>query len=263
MDILQSIILGLLQGLTEFLPISSSAHLILLPKLLGWADQGLLYDIAAHFGSLLALLIYFRQDLQKMIGGWVNSFSNGQNTEANMVWSLIIATIPICLAGLFFHREADLLREPLIIAAATVLFGLLLWWADGSGKRQRRLDDFRLRDAIVIGLFQILAMIPGTSRSGITITAGLMLGLEREAASRFSFLLAIPTILLASGYELFNVSFYGIQVDWAALFTVTVVSFISAYAAIHYFLKLIERTGMLPYVIYRLILGGILFALFL
>ena len=263
MDILHSIILGLLQGLTEFLPISSSAHLILLPKLLGWADQGLLYDIAAHFGSLLALLIYFRKDLSRMTAGWVNSFSNGQNTEANMVWSLIIATIPICLAGLFFHRVVDLLREPLIIAAATVLFGLLLWWADGSGKRQRRLDDFRLRDAVVIGLFQILAMIPGTSRSGITITAGLMLGMEREAASRFSFLLAIPTILLASGYELFNVSFYGIQVEWAALFTVTVVSFISAYAAIHYFLKLIERTGMLPYVIYRLFLGGVLFALFL
>ncbi len=263
MDTLHSIILGLLQGLTEFLPISSSAHLILLPEVMGWTDQGLLYDVAAHFGSLMALLIYFRKDLKKMIAGWINSFGGGQNSDSKLVWSLIIATIPICLAALLFQRVSDHLRDPLVIAGATVLFGLLLWWADGYGKRQRGLDDFRLRDAVIIGLFQILAMIPGTSRSGITITAGLMLGLKREAASRFSFLLAIPTILLASGYELLNVTFSTVQVDWAALFTVTAVSFISAYLTIHYFLKLVERTGMLPYVIYRLFLGGILFALFL
>ena len=263
MDILQSIILGLLQGLTEFLPISSSAHLILLPKLLGWADQGLLYDVGAHFGSLLALLIYFRKDLAGMAAGWVDSFNSGQNREARLVWCLVIATLPICLAGLLFHHGAGRLRDPLIIAGATVLFGLLLWWADRSGKRQRALDDFRIRDAVVIGLFQVLAMIPGTSRAGITITAGLMLGLNREAASRFSFLLAIPTILLASGNELLNVTFSDIQVDWAALCAVSAVSFISAYLTIHWFLKLVERTGMLPFVIYRLVLGGILFALFL
>ncbi len=262
MDVLHSIILGLLQGLTEFLPISSSAHLILLPELMDWTDQGLLYDVAAHFGSLLALLIYFRKDLEKMTAGWVRSFNSGRNAEANLVWFLIIATLPICLAGLLFHDMTGLLRDPLIIAGATVLFSLLLWWADGYGGRQRSLDDFRLRDAIVIGLFQALAMVPGTSRSGITITAGLLLGLNREAASRFSFMLAIPTILLASGYELLNVSLSAIQVDWTALFTVTAVSFVSAYATIHFFLKLVERTGMLPYVIYRLFLGAILFALF-
>ena len=263
MDILQSIILGLLQGLTEFLPISSSAHLILLPKLLGWADQGLLYDVGAHFGSLLALLIYFRKDLARMAAGWVDSFSSGQNREARLVWCLVVATLPICLAGLLFHHVAGRLRDPLIIAGATVLFGLLLWWADRSGKRQRALDDFHIRDALVIGLFQVLAMIPGTSRAGITITAGLMLGLNREAASRFSFLLAIPAILLASGNELLNVTFSAIQVDWTALLTVAAVSFISAYLTIHWFLKLVERTGMLPYVIYRLFLGAVLFALFL
>ena len=262
MDILQSIILGLLQGLTEFLPISSSAHLILLPKLLGWADQGLLYDVGAHFGSLLALLIYFRKDLGNMTVGWVRSFNSGRNSESDMVWFLIIATIPICLAGLLFYNVAGLLRDPLIIAAATILFALLLWWADGYGKRRRSLEDFRFRDAVVIGLFQVLAVIPGTSRAGITISAGLMLGLNRESASRFAFLLAIPTILLASGNELLNVTFSAIQVDWTALFTVSTASFISAWLTIHWFLKLVERTGMLPYVIYRLFLGGILFALF-
>lgn len=263
MDILHAIVLGLLQGLTEFLPISSSAHLILLPKLMDWADQGLLYDVAAHFGSLLALLIYFRKDLANMTTGWIRSFSSGHNSEADMVWFLLIATMPICLAGLLFHDVAGHLRNPLVIAGATILFALLLWWADGYGRRQRSLDDFRLRDAVVIGLFQVLAMIPGTSRSGITITAGLMLGLKRESASRFSFLLAIPVILLASGYELLNVTFSALQVDWPALFTVTAVSFISAWLTIHWFLKLVERTGMLPYVIYRLFLGAVLIALFL
>lgn len=263
MDILHAIILGLLQGLTEFLPISSSAHLILLPKLMDWADQGLLYDVAAHFGSLLALLIYFRTDLARMGAGWVNSFSAGGNRDADMVWFLVIATIPICLAGVLFHDVTGLLREPLIIAGATTVFALLLWWADGYGRRERGVHDFRLRDAVVIGLFQVLAIIPGTSRAGITITAGLMLGLKREAASRFAFLLAIPTILLASGYELINASSSTVQVDWVALFTVSVVSFISAWLTIHWFLKLVEWTGMLPYVIYRLFLGAVLFALFL
>ena len=263
MDTLHAIILGLLQGLTEFLPISSSAHLVLLPELLDWADQGLLYDVAAHFGSLLALLIYFRKDLGNMTAGWVRSFTGGRNREADLAWFLIIAVLPICLAGWLFHDLTGLLRDPLVIAGATILFALLLWWADSRGKRQRSLEDVRLRDAVVIGLFQVLAIIPGTSRAGITITAGLMLGLDRKAASRFSFLLAIPVILLASGNELLNVSVAALQVDWTALFTVTVVSFISAWLTIHWFLKLVERTGMLPYVIYRLFLGTLLFALFL
>lgn len=263
MDTLQAIILGLLQGLTEFLPISSSAHLILLPELAGWDDQGLLYDVGAHFGSLLALLLYFRKDLARMGAGWVASFSIGHNREAELAWLVIIATVPICLAGLLLHQETARLREPLVIAGATVLFGLLLWWSDRYGRRERGLHRLRVRDALVIGLFQVLAMIPGASRAGITITAGLLLGLNRQAAGRFSFLLAIPTILLASGNELLNVSLSTAQVDWPALLTVSAVSFISAYLTIHWFLKLVERTGMLPYVIYRLALGGILFLLFI
>lgn len=263
MDTLHAIILGLLQGLTEFLPISSSAHLVLLPQLLDRADQGLLYDVAAHFGSLFALIIYFRKDLASMTAGWIRSFSGGRNREADLAWFLVIATLPICLAGLLFHDLTVHLRDPLIIAGATILFALLLWWADSRGRRMRSLDEFRAGDAVVIGLLQVLAIIPGTSRAGITITAGLLLGLKREAASRFSFLLAIPVILLATGNELLNVSVSAMQVDWIALFTVTVVSFASAYLTIHWFLKLVEWTGMLPYVIYRLCLGAVLIALFI
>ena len=263
MDLLHAIILGLLQGLTEFLPISSSAHLILLPELAGWADQGLLYDVGAHFGSLLALLLYFRNDLTRMGRGWVASFGAGRNRDGDMVWLLLLATIPICLAGLLVHQLAERLRDPLVIASATILFGLLLWWADRVGRRARDLSRLRVQDAVIIGLFQVLAIIPGASRAGVTITAGLFLGLEREAAGRFAFLLAVPTILLASGYQLLSVSVSALQVDWAALLTVSTVSFISAWLTLHWFLKLVQRTGMLPYVIYRLALGGLLFALFL
>ena len=259
---LHAITLGLLQGLTEFLPVSSSAHLILLPKVMDWPDQGLTYDLAAHFGSLLAVMIYFRTDLYSMMRGWVRAFAGEQNTEAKLMWLLLLATLPIGFAGLLFHRLVEGLREPLIIAGATVLFGLLLWGADRYGKTRRNLDDLQFREAIFIGLLQILAMLPGTSRAGITITAGLLLGLRRQAASRFSFLLAIPTILLASANELITVTLSELSVDWFALGLVTLAAFISAYAAIHYFLKWVEYTGMLPYVIYRLGLGGILFVVF-
>ncbi len=262
MDLLHAVILGLIQGLTEFLPISSSAHLILLPRVMGWTDQGLLYDVAAHFGSLLALLAYFRKDLERLGRGWLRSLRTGPNAESRLAQRLVIATVPVCAAGFLLRDAADQLREPLLIAATTIVFGLLLWWADHCC-RGRRLDELRLRDALVIGLLQVLAVIPGVSRSGITITAGLMLGLGRQAAGRFAFLLAVPVILAATGNELLSVSFQNTQADWPALLTTTAAAFAAAYATIHYFLKLVERTGMLPYVAYRLLLGGILLALFL
>ena len=259
-----SMLAGALQGLTEFLPISSSAHLILLPALAGWQDQGLAHDVAAHFGSLLAVIICLRDDLRRLLAGWVGSFSGRGGPEARLAWALIIATLPIGVAGLLLRSAAaGPLRDPLVIASATMLFAVALWQADRRGERQRGLADFRLRDAALIGLFQVLALIPGTSRSGVTITAGLMLGLKREAASRFSFLLAIPVILLSSGYELTTAASSPAPADWPALLTVALVAFVSAYATLHIFLKLVERTGMLPYVIYRLVLGAVLFAVFL
>lgn len=264
MSVSHSMLAGALQGLTEFLPISSSAHLILLPALAGWPDQGLAHDVAAHFGSLLAVIICLRDDLRRLLAGWIGSFSGRGGTEAKLAWALIIATLPIGVAGLLLRSTvAGPLRDPLVIAGATMLFAVALWWADRRSERHRGLENFRLRDAALIGLFQVLALIPGASRSGVTITAGLMLGLKREAASRFSFLLAIPVILLSSGYELATAASSPAPADWPALFTVALVAFASAYATVHLFLKLVERTGMLPYVIYRLVLGAVLFAAFL
>jgi undecaprenyl-diphosphatase len=257
LDFIQLIILGLVQGLTEFLPISSSAHLILVPEFTGWEDQGLVNDIAVHLGSLLAVVIYLRRDLKQIFSAWFSSLSgNGQTPESLLFWYVALGSIPIAIAGYLMRDIADTyFRSPVIIAIATILFGLVLWWADKVSKRLRNMQDLRIRDALLIGLAQILAIVPGTSRSGITMTAGLMLGLDRNTAARFSFLLSIPTILMAGGYEGLRYLLDGAPTDWGDFFILACISAVSAWFAIHYFLKLLERTGMLPYVIYRIVLG--------
>ncbi len=253
-----------MQGLTEFLPISSSAHLILLPRLAGWQDQGLVYDIAAHIGTLIAVLYYFRSEIKHMLMSWYRSFETGQaETEARMVWYLIIATIPVAIFGLVFYDVvATAFRNPLIIAWATIIFGLLLLVADYFGKKTVGIQELNLKNTILVGLAQALALIPGTSRSGITMTAGLFLGFDRNTTARFSFYLSIPTILLAGGHEIFRFIVDGAEVNIPAFVLVIVVSAASALLAIHLFLGLLSRTGMLPYVIYRLFLGAYLFYVF-
>jgi undecaprenyl-diphosphatase len=253
----------LIQGITEFLPVSSSAHLILLPALVGWEDQGIIYDIAVHTGSLGAVILYFRIDLQILIRGWLATFSKNSSDKDYLLWYLLLATIPVGLAGLLLHDlVATSLRSPQVIATASIVFGLVLWWADKYGAHSRTQHGLSWRDALIIGLAQAIAIVPGTSRSGITITAGLMLGMDRQSASRFSFLLAIPVIILATGYESYKLSSGYIDIDWAALIVVTFMAFVSALLAIHYFLKLLDRSGMLPYVIYRVLLGLLLFGLY-
>lgn len=254
-----------MQGVTEFLPISSSAHLILMPEIAGWEDQGLANDIAAHLGSLIAVVIYFRTELSTIVTAPVR-LARGQPVrhEAGLFWYLVIATIPVAIAGyIFYDLAATLLRDPLIIAAATVFFAGVLWWADVKGRRVRDLDSLTMRDAVLIGCAQILAIIPGTSRSGITMTAGLMLGLDRETAARFSFLMAVPVILLAGGYEVMQLVTGNGSTDLLAFLIVMTVSGISAWLSIKYFLALLEWTGMLPYVLYRLLLGSVLIYLFI
>ncbi|MEN8217725.1 MAG: undecaprenyl-diphosphate phosphatase [Pseudomonadota bacterium] len=259
MDIWQIIVLAVTQGLTEFLPISSSAHLILLPHLTGWEDQGVAFDVAVHVGSLLAVLMYFRADLKPLLESWIQSIKTRQLTpESRLVWGVGIGTIPaallgLAIAGLDFD---EYLRSPLILATATIVFGLLLGWADVIGKRER--DEYSLtwKDILLIGLAQALALIPGTSRSGITITAALLLGINRKAAARFSFLLSIPIIILAGANE--SLSLIGTSVDWTALSLAVAFSAISAYLCIHAFISLLDRIGMLPFVVYRLGLGIVL-----
>lgn len=264
MDALQAILLALLQGFTEFLPISSSAHLILLPQLMGWEDQGLAFDVAVHVGTLSAVVFYFRHELVPMARDWFQSVLICEQTvNSRLAWAVLLGAIPVGLAGLLFKDIVENnLRYPLIIAITTIGFGLLLWWADAKGRGSR--DEYRLRwkDVFIIGVAQAIALIPGTSRSGITMTAGLMLGLSRQAAARFSFLLSIPVIALAGGLSVIDLARQTAAVDWGLITTGVIVSAITAYLCIHFFLKLLERMGMLPFVIYRLLLGAVLIYLF-
>ena len=263
METAQILILSLIQGFTEFLPISSSAHLILVPHLLGYQDQGLGFDIALHLGSLGAVIIYFRNDLRRMTRDFVASLGGGRPTEnSRLAWMLIVATLPIVIVGgLFKSLVGTELRSTLVIAVATILFGLLLWWFDLRGRRSRDEHSLDWKDAATIGLFQCLAIIPGTSRSGITMTAGLMLGLTRAAAARFSFLLSIPTILMSGAVLGLEVIGSEQPVLARELLLGSLLSFAAAYLCIYLFLKLIEGMGMWPFVLYRLLLGAILLAL--
>jgi undecaprenyl-diphosphatase len=264
MDTVQTILLSLLQGLTEFLPISSSAHLILMPRLLGWEDQGLAFDVAVHVGTLLAVMLYFREDVRRLLLAWFASIVNRQmSADARLAWLVVLGTVPVGLAGLLLSEVIETyLRSPLVIALATIGFGVLLGVADLRGRQVRREDSLSVMDVIWIGLAQALALIPGTSRSGITMTAALALGLTRTAAARFSFLLSIPVILMAGGHEMQQLVQQTGPVDWGSILLGTLVAAVSAYLSIHFFLRLIERIGMLPFVVYRLLLGAFLLVLF-
>lgn len=264
MDPIQIVVLALLQGLTEFLPISSSAHLILVPVIIGWPDQGLAFDVAVHVGTLAAVVLYFRNELVTMGRAWWSSLGEQRfSPEAQLGWAVLWGTMPVGLAGLLFQDIIETeLRSPLLIAGTTIVFGLLLWAADRWGWRRRDEYSLRWRDVLIIGCVQAVALIPGTSRSGATITAGLMMGLSRSAAARFSFLLSIPVILLAGGLKIRDLLQHPEAVDWLSLLLGTSIAALSAYLCIHFFLKLLEQTGLLPFVLYRLVLGGVLLLVF-
>lgn len=257
MSYFEAFILALIQGFTEFLPISSSAHLILPSAVLGWEDQGLAFDVAVHVGTLAAVVIYFRHEVVALFGAFFASiFKGDRSKEAKLAWMIVIATIPACVFGLLMKDIIELyLRSAWVIATTTIIFGLLLWYVDKNASLVK--DEYQVdrNKAILIGIAQAIAMIPGTSRSGITITAALYLGFTREAAARFSFLMSIPIILLAGGYLGLKLIGSGVAIDTNMLLTGIVTSFVSAYLCIHLFLKLISRMGMTPFVIYRLVLG--------
>jgi len=256
MSTLEIIVLSLIQGFTEFLPISSSAHLILPSQILGWNDQGLAFDVAVHIGTLFAVMIYFRHEVVTLIQAWFGSFTGQHNGESRLAWWLIVGTIPAGLFGLLAKDLIEIyLRSAWVIAATTISFGLLLWWADRRAAQVIDEHKLTLSNAIFIGLAQAIALIPGTSRSGITMTAGLMLGMTRESAARFSFLLSIPIIIMSGGYTGLGLLEDGAVVNWAEMAYGVVLSFVSAYICITFFLSVISKMGMLPFVIYRLLLG--------
>lgn len=262
MDWLQAVILALIQGLTEFLPVSSQAHLVIYAWVSGEAYQGLDFDIVLHAGSLLAVVTYFRRQLLAMARAWFGSLGGAPaGAHARLAWWLVIATLPAVVFGFLLKDLAEQgLRSAWIMAGALIVFGLLLGWADARRRGSRDEYGLGLREVLIIGFAQVLALIPGTSRSGITITAGLFLGLSREAASRFSFLMSIPVIAGAAVLGLSDLADAGAATPWALLLLGFVVSAISTYACIHYFLAFIRRIGMQPFVVYRIVLGVLLLA---
>jgi undecaprenyl-diphosphatase len=256
-------VLSLIQGITEFLPISSSAHLVLAPRIFGWDDQGLAFDVAVHLGTLFAVIIYFRNEILSLLKDWLISLKIRKNIgESTLAWGIIAATIPACVAGLLFNDMIEeYLRSPLVIASTTIIFGVALFIADRfAGAKSEK--NITLYIALLIGLAQMLALIPGVSRSGITLSAALMLGFSRVSAAKFSFLLSIPIILLASGYEGLKLLQNIDGVEWDKIAGAVAISFLSGYICIHLFLKAVSRFSITPFVVYRLLLGAALFVVF-
>jgi len=257
--------LAILQGLTEFLPISSSGHLALVPWILGWKDQGLVFDVAVHVGTLVAVIIYFRQDLRLLLVDWFKSILGGPVTAySKLAWFIAFATILVSIMGVLFEKQtSNTLRSPVPIAVATIIFGVLLGLVDKFGLKRRELESIGWIDVFFIGAAQGLALIPGTSRSGITISVGLLMGLTREASTRFSFLMAVPVIALAGGWQTLSLVNQKVNADWGRFTFALIVSAVVALACIHYFLLFVKRLSLMPFVIYRIILGVILMLIFM
>ena len=265
MTLFHLILLALIQGLTEFLPVSSSAHLILPAKVMGWPDQGPLIDLMAHLGSLGAVFVYFRKDVAKMIGGGFDLLAMGKprqhSANAKLALNIIVATPPVLIIGaiMSFNGWDDAVRSPYIIAVAFIFFGIILWLSDIYGQKIKTVEIMSWKGAGLIGLAQTIALIPGTSRSGITMTAARAMGYTRPEAARFSMLMAIPVILVSGTYAGLKLYTEGQGIAGmgdAAI--VVVLSFFAAWAAIAVFMKLIERVSFLPFMIYRVAVGGLL-----
>lgn len=269
MSILQAVILALIQGVTEFLPVSSTAHLIILPRLTEWPDQGLAFDVALNTATWLAVVIYFRHEIAGLTAGFIRSFSSGrprrkkrshfgENADARLAWMLILGTIPVGIAGFLAHDiVAGRLRSLPVVALSSIVWGLVLFIADRrTGVRE--IKGMGWGSVAFIGLAQAIALIPGTSRSGITITAGLFTGLSRSAAARFSFLLSVIVGALAGSLEGIKLVKAGLDTPWPALAVGFIIAFISAYLVIHLFLQFITHASMNVFVVYRVALGVLL-----
>jgi undecaprenyl-diphosphatase len=261
MPLIQLIVLAIIQGLTEFLPVSSSAHLILAPLAVkGWTDQGPLIDIAAHVGSLFAVLLYFRRETAMLFQGGLDTVRFHQSNERKLFLYIASATIPVLLlAAVFVTLDiTSTLRSPLVIGWTSIAFGLILWHADRAPATHQGLERIGWREVMIIGASQMLSLIPGVSRSGITMTAARYLGWTRPEAARFSMLLAIPTILALGFFAGIGLIRDGASANMTSAAIVAVLSFVSAYAAIAFMMKLTQRVSFTPFVIYRIIFGVVI-----
>ena len=267
MSVIEAIVLGILQGLTEFLPISSSGHLRIVPAFVGWEDPGAAFTAVIQLGTMAAEVLYFRHDLWRIGTRWFGSLRRPElrgTLDARMGWYLIFATIPISVLGLAFENDIETVARDLkLIGTTLIVLGLVLLAADRVGRRERDIEKLTTRDGLVMGAAQALALVPGVSRSGATISAGLFLGLERAAAARFSFLLSIPAVVLSGLFQL-----YGIlsgeeapDVGMGALVLATLLAFVTGYAAIAFLLRYLVTHTMLLFVAYRVALGSIVLVL--
>lgn len=262
---LQAAVLGVVQGLTEFLPISSSGHLILVPYFLHWPDQGLDFDIATNTGTLLAVLAYFHRDLRDLIAGTFSGAPRSRDGEfapRPMAWAIVVGTIPAGLAGLLAkHWIETHLRTPALIAATTFFYGILLLLADQLGRKERTVDRVTLVDGLIVGCAQALALVPGTSRSGVTITAALLLGFTRPSAARFSFLLAVPVSVLAALKSAKDLADAGAGMAQLVPMAIGLaVSAVVGYAVIAWLMAWLRRRSLTVFVVYRVLLAAVIVA---
>jgi undecaprenyl-diphosphatase len=263
----EAVVLGIVQGLTEFLPISSSAHLRIVGEAFGWNDPGAAFTAITQIGTEIAVLLYFRRDIGRIIVAWLGSLAGRRkgDPDARMGWLIIVGSIPIVVLGLLFQDKIETtLRDLRIVAIALVAFSLILYWADRVGTKKRELPDLTVGHGITFGLAQAMALIPGVSRSGGTITAGLFLGYSRAAAARYSFLLAIPAVLgsgVFQAYEALTGGVAGEIVAWGPTIVATVIAFGVGLTVIAWLLRYLDRGSFTPFVVYRVLLGLLVLAL--
>lgn len=264
MTFLQQLLIAIVQGITEFLPISSSGHLILIPQLTSWPDQGPMIDVAVHIGSLLAIIIYFFRDVRGLAQGGFASVGIGKADDQRrlFLW-ILIGTIPAVAVGLFLMLGGYLesFRSTDLVAINLIVYGVLLGLADRFGRETKRYEDLTLRDALLVGLAQALALIPGTSRSGVTMTAARVLGYKRVEAARFSFLLAIPAVAGAGFLAALELAEASAQMQWDAIVT-GALTFLAAFATMAFLMRFLQKASMLVFVVYRVALGCALLAFF-
>jgi undecaprenyl-diphosphatase len=267
MSWIEAVVLGIVQGLTEFLPISSSAHLRIVGELFGWDDPGAAFTAITQIGTEAAVLLYFRHDIARIVVAWLGSLAGRRkgDPDARMGWLIIVGSIPIVVLGLLFQDDIETtLRDLRIVATALILFSLILYWADRVGAKKRELPELTVGHGIAFGFAQAMALIPGVSRSGGTITMGLFLGYSRSAAARYSFLLAVPAVLgsgFFQAYEALTGDVAGQGVSWGPTILATVIAFGVGLTVIAWLLRYLDRGSFTPFVVYRVILGVLVLAL--
>lgn len=260
----EAIVLGLVQGLTEFLPISSSAHILIVSRLFGWGDPGAAFTAVSQIGTETAVLVYFRHDIARIASTWFRSLTDRSlrgSIDARMGWYVIVGTIPIAVLGLTFASVIETSARNLwLVATVLIVFGVVLGLADRLGKKVKELDSLNVRDGVLFGLGQALALIPGVSRSGATISTGLALGYSRYAATRYAFLLAIPAVLASGLYEATKIG-DDPNVQWGQTILATSIALIVGYLVIAWLIRWVTTRSYLPFVIYRVVLGSVLLIL--